>query len=199
MVGEVFLGAETARVPLPAEGVTGEVAIEEVVVHPAGGFAPVGLGDIAGEAGGPHAGVVVHVSRGLEIGDGFIDHVDPSGAVGYRDGEFGGGDGFLRGAEVGEDLVALGLPDALEVFAPAEFLKELFGLVVGVAGEDAVTDEAGADDAVGQKGAEVGDSAAEIVPRARVGRGIDGVDAIEDGFVIDEKVGIIHSGARVWA
>jgi hypothetical protein len=90
------------------------------------------------------------------------------------------------------------LPDALEVFAPAKFLKKFLRGISRVASEHGGGYLTCAKDTMVDKGTQSRDIAVEKVSAARIVWSINFLNTLKEIIVAVEKVRVIHFGARFW-
>ncbi len=179
LVREVGLVRARARDPLPRQRVGGQIAVEQVEEEPGCTGTPVGARHVTGDAGEPHARVVVDVAVVHQRPDGVVERIDPRVPVGDRSGQAArvgsGAPARLWTEPIREDRAPFVFVDEPEELAPGEFLRELPGSVR----RDDRQDVGNAHQSVRQVGGETRHRAAQMVPRPRVRGAVDRVRPLE--------------------
>ena len=75
---------KSAGHPLPANGIAGNIAVQQVVVHPAGRYFPVCGATVTGQEARYIPDMIMHVACFLQLCDGLVD--DPDARVAVQDG-----------------------------------------------------------------------------------------------------------------
>ena len=125
-IEQVRLAAASARHPLPAQMVAGEIAIEQMPVEPVSPNAPVHFPDVHHITGQPHAGMVVQITRVVERAHRHVDHRYAGGCLTNISGQKPviAGIGQRTLTQGSQDLPSPKMPDMAKVFPPAEFENE---------------------------------------------------------------------------
>ena len=126
-VEQIGLVAASARHPLPAQVVAGQIAVKQMRHQPVGARAPVDAPHMHHIAGQPHAGVVVQRAGGIQRAHGLVDDGHAGAGlpdVGWQLGCIGC-IGQWAGVDRCQDVLARMRPDMAKKFTPAQLEDQL--------------------------------------------------------------------------
>ena len=124
LVGVVFAGTESTCHPLPAQCVTCPIPIQQMIVHPAGGYQPMVTSNVTGQCRRVHSNMVVHVARSIKLCNRSVQGLDAGGSPNQRRGNTVMPNILLRLPKILVNRIPPVLPNPLKVVTPGQFFDK---------------------------------------------------------------------------
>ena len=126
-IEQVRLAAAGARHPLPTQVVAGDVAIQQMAVHPLGTNTPMHFAQVHQITGQPQAGMVVDIAVEIQLPNGLVDSWHARGSQAHILGQ-ALAVGLIRQdtiVKIVAYVVAQQFMNMLEILAPSQLENEL--------------------------------------------------------------------------